>query len=284
VSAVASVVIPAHNEEGTISSTLRSLFSELRGRELEVVVVCNGCSDATATEAGSITGVDVVVLPEPSKIVALRAGDEHARVFPRIYLDADVELSGAAVLALCEALKSDAPRVAGVRARFDLSHSSRPVVWFYTFRQQLPAFDRGIIGAGVYAMNMAGRARWGEWPEVIGDDQFVLRQFSEHERRVVEGHHTVVRAPEDLSTLVRRGVRIRRGNGQLNERPFAARSGPPPTGVAQTLLWAARRPSRWVPALTWVGVSGWVRLAARFGRARGDWTVSARDATNPGVR
>ena len=43
-----SVVIPAHNEKAVIERCLRSVLAEPRIEGLEVVVVCNGCSDETA--------------------------------------------------------------------------------------------------------------------------------------------------------------------------------------------------------------------------------------------
>ena len=91
-----SVVIPAHNEEAVIASTLRSVLEGLE-QGAEVLVVCNGCSDDTAAVAGTF-GLPVRVLEiEPaSKVAALNAGDEVAAGYPRIYLDADVTLDGPA--------------------------------------------------------------------------------------------------------------------------------------------------------------------------------------------
>ena len=43
-----SIVIPAHNEKMVIERCLRSVLAEPRLEDLEVIVVCNGCSDDTA--------------------------------------------------------------------------------------------------------------------------------------------------------------------------------------------------------------------------------------------
>jgi glycosyltransferase involved in cell wall biosynthesis len=127
VNPVASVVIPAHDEEERIETTLRSLVRGVAHGELEVVVVCNGCTDATATVARSVAGVEVVEIAEASKIAALRVGDERTRTFPRIYLDADVELSGRAAVALARALAGDQPRAARRRSPGGLSGGSNAV-------------------------------------------------------------------------------------------------------------------------------------------------------------
>ncbi|MDQ1577463.1 MAG: hypothetical protein QOE21_150, partial [Microbacteriaceae bacterium] len=88
-----SVIIPAHNEASVIERTLRPLADVANRGQLEVVVVCNGCTDETAELARNFTGVTVVEIDEASKSLALNVGDEAATVWPRMYLDADVEIS-----------------------------------------------------------------------------------------------------------------------------------------------------------------------------------------------
>ena len=56
-----SVVIPAHDEEAVVGRCLAALLDGARPGELDVVVVCNGCTDATADIArGFGRGVRVV--------------------------------------------------------------------------------------------------------------------------------------------------------------------------------------------------------------------------------
>ena len=60
---------------------------------LDVIVVANGCTDDTAKVAASFgPAVRVLSIPVASKREALVAGDRAARSFPRVYVDADVEL------------------------------------------------------------------------------------------------------------------------------------------------------------------------------------------------
>src|SRR6478735_2382051 len=56
-SAVVSVVIPAHNEAQVIEPNLRALLAGVEPGAFEVVVVCNGCTDATADIARRVDGV-----------------------------------------------------------------------------------------------------------------------------------------------------------------------------------------------------------------------------------
>ena len=46
-----SVIIPAHNEERVIARTLEAMVAGASPGELEIIVVANGCSDATADVA-----------------------------------------------------------------------------------------------------------------------------------------------------------------------------------------------------------------------------------------
>ncbi|MHC4794519.1 MAG: glycosyltransferase family 2 protein, partial [Planctomycetota bacterium] len=87
-----SVVIPAHNEENLIVKTLRGVVADgIDG--LEIVVVVNGSSDATAERARDFGhGVKVIETARPGKCNALNIGEEHLTRFPRVFLDADIEL------------------------------------------------------------------------------------------------------------------------------------------------------------------------------------------------
>src|SRR5919106_6228816 len=126
-----SVVIPAHDEAAVIRRCLDALFSGLDPGELDVVVVCNGCADDTATLARSSGhAVRVVELAASSKPAALRTGDAEARGFPRLYLDADVLLPGSSARRVLERLRYGAV-AARPPIRYDSSRSSAPVRSYY---------------------------------------------------------------------------------------------------------------------------------------------------------
>jgi hypothetical protein len=267
----ASVIVPAHNEAERITRTLETLTADAQPGEFDVVVVCNGCTDDTAGSARSISGVRVVDLERASKIAALREGDRRSQVFPRIYLDADVDLSTQTARALVDALADGRALVAGVPGRYDLDGAPLGVQLFYEFRQRLPVFADGIIGAGVYAMSAEGRARFGEWPEVLGDDQFVYRLFAPAERATVRQHATVVEPAPTLRAVVRRGVRVRRGNQQLGraaeDRPSLSA---PPAGMSVAIRRSLRGPRGLASLLVFVAVTLRIRWIARRGDG-GDW-------------
>ena len=166
-----SVVIPAHNEEVVLGRGLDGVLSGALLGEIDVVVVCNGCSDGTADVARSYGDrVRVIETPIPSKTHALNLGDEAARGFPRFYVDADVVLTLDGIRRIAARLGASGAPAAAPVMQVDLSGSSWPVRAFYAIWTQMPYTREGMIGVGVYALSEEGRRRFGRFPDVIADD------------------------------------------------------------------------------------------------------------------
>jgi glycosyltransferase involved in cell wall biosynthesis len=183
-----SVIIPASNEEGYIGACLTALLAS-DPVAAEVIVVANGCRDRTADVARGFAqaaaargwGFEVIDLAQGSKPGALNAGDAAAKGAMRAYLDADVVVTPAVLAQLVAALAGDAPRYAGATPRIPRAQSA--VTRAYArFWQGLPFAQSVAPGFGLFAVNAAGRARWGAFPAIISDDTFVRLQFSPDER------------------------------------------------------------------------------------------------------
>jgi hypothetical protein len=198
-----SVVIPAHNEANVIGRCLDTLLRGFAPGELHVVVVCNGCSDDTATVARTAPhSVHVLELESASKPAALRAGDEAANaVFPRLYLDADVVLCSASVRRILDRL-SACVMAARPPIQYDTSRSSGPVRRFYRARARIPAVMGSLWGAGVCGLSAQGRARFEAFPDVIGDDLWLDRQFEPTEIQIVDCEPVLVAVPRRARDLV----------------------------------------------------------------------------------
>lgn len=187
-----SVIIPANNEAALIGGCLDALLdSEKVPGGYEVIVVANGCSDDTAARArayeGRFDALTVLDLPEGGKIGALNAGDAAARGVIRVYLDADVTVSPGLLAALAVALDGDRPAYASGRVRITATGAvSRAYARIW---RQVPFMRAGVPGCGVFAMNAAGRARWGDWPAIISDDTFARLSFAPSERRLVRASY-----------------------------------------------------------------------------------------------
>lgn len=212
-----SVIIPAHNEERLIGTGLQALLaSSDPGVQVEVIVVANGCCDRTAEVARgfaeAFTGkgwrFEVIDLPEGGKPGALNAGDAAARYPVRVYLDADVTVSPGMLAALWQELDRDAPAYASGEVRITAGGTvSRRYARLW---QRLPFMARGVPGCGLFAVNGAGRARWGAFPPIISDDTYVRLLFSPEDRHMARATYDWPVA-EGFGALVR--VRRRQDAG-----------------------------------------------------------------------
>jgi glycosyltransferase involved in cell wall biosynthesis len=268
-----SVVIPAWNEERVIGRTLERLLADVhRPDEIEVIVVCNGCTDDTAAVATRVGGpVQVVETPIGSKPHALNLGDAAATVFPRLYLDADIELTTEAARCLVAALEAGEGVAVSPRLELDLRRSG-PVVRSYSrIWSRLPSIEQGLAGRGVYALSAEGRARFGSFPEVLGDDLFIDRLYRGRGARCIGEAAVTVRMPHRTVDLVRRKTRVFVGIRELVDHDNAL------TGLSGEDRYAWLRVVRGdlqlvvhVPA--YLLVTLWAKLRARRAHGRrGGW-------------
>lgn len=215
---MASVIIPAHNESRVIDRCLSAILKKTISQKntYEVVVVCNGCSDDTASKARKYPGVTVVEIDEASKVLALNKGDSVAKSYPRVYLDADIEISSQSLHAAIDEVKSSDVLAASPTAKFDLSSSSMLVKCFYIVWTKLPYFTRGkMIGSGIYILSQEGRSRFTEFPNLVSDDGFVRSLFDDSEKKTLAGSQFKIFVPRTVRELIKIKRRSMFGNLQL---------------------------------------------------------------------
>ena len=177
-------VVPAHDEEAVLGRCLEALRSAARPGDLEVVVGSNGSTDGTVAvaqrvAAGTVVPVEVVDLPEASKVLAIREGMARSEGRAVIVLDADVILPTPTARALAIALDRREPVVASARMEVDTTRSGALVRRYYRVWTALPYASRSMIGSGVFALNPAARELLGEFPDVTNDDGWVRRSVPE---------------------------------------------------------------------------------------------------------
>ncbi|WP_394768416.1 WecB/TagA/CpsF family glycosyltransferase [Lacisediminihabitans sp.] len=221
---VASVIVPAHNEQAVIARTLSSIAPLAESGRAEVIVVCNGCTDATAEIARGFAGVRVIELAAPSKTAALNAGDEAARFWPRLYLDADIDVHPGAILAVAAQLARDGCLAARPAFRYDTVGSTALVRAYYRARSRLASTNAALWGAGAYALNERGHERFTRFPELTADDLFVDQTFTSREKRVVETEPVRVRTPRTPTALLTVLTRQSRGNSEAKSAAVASSS------------------------------------------------------------
>lgn len=186
-----SVILPASNEESYLGHCLGALLaSDAVPGGAEAIVVANGCRDRTAEVARGFEAaaqaagwrLHVIDRAEGDKIGALNAGDALARGALRAYLDADVLVSPTLMADLTQALlAAQGPAYASGTAIIPRADSAITRAYARLW-QRLP-FARSVApGYGLFAVNAAGRARWGAFPQIISDDTFVRLNFAPEER------------------------------------------------------------------------------------------------------
>jgi len=219
-----AVIIPAHDEEAVIARTLTAL-RPLAETGVEIIVVPNGCHDATARIAREFAGVTVVETERGSKPHAMNIGDEVAIAWPRLYLDADIEIDPRAVLMVFDALAE--PGVLAARARYvyEVAGATWPVRAYYRARSRIPAPPRRLWGAGGYACSEEGHERFGDFPAVTADDSWFDEQFADHEKRVVDTWPMRVRTPRTAAGLLAVLTRQRRGYVEIGIASHAGARG-----------------------------------------------------------
>ena len=273
-----AVVIPAHDEESVIGRCLR-FAAELEPGEAEIVVVANGCQDATARAAARAPGVTVVEVPAAGKAAALNAGDRASSAFPRIYLDADIEVDVGALRSMRDRLVPDRPLVCAPAVRFRTEGRPWTVRAFYRIYAGLPYASENLVGLGIYGVSAAGRRRFGSFPPVTNDDRFVQQLFSPQERVMLRHEEFGVETPRTLAALVAVRTRVAAGNAEL-----ASLTGPAglpddvghrSTGGSTLEALArmvARRPYLLPHATVYAGVVAVARWRSRAGSSTGRHT------------
>lgn len=114
-----SIVVPAYNEANAIGTTIKALFEELqsavRRDDMEIIVVDDGSSDATAAEAIK-AGARVIKQPKNrGKGAAVRAGVLGSRGRAVIFTDADLAYPPSLVVTMLDEVENGWDVVVGSR-------------------------------------------------------------------------------------------------------------------------------------------------------------------------
>lgn len=272
-----SVVVPAHNEERAIPRLLNALTGNPRLGALDIVVVCNGCTDGTAAVARGFPGVRVVESPIASKREALRVGDEEASGFPRVYVDADVVIDASSLREMLGALEDGVLATAPERS-LDLSGVGLLVRWYYEVWERLPQVRAGLFGRGVIAVSRVGHDRVRSLPPVMSDDLVLSEAFAASERRVVPGAQVRIYPPRTIRDLLRRRVRVVTGNNQADQQGL--RRDEAKTSWVDLGQMVVQRPSLALRMPVFVAVTVLARLAAMRAVRRGDFSTWLRDESS----
>lgn len=278
-----SIVIPAHNEAQVVGRLVGQLLLSDGPSGYDIVIVANGCTDNTAEVAASFGGsVRVVSIPVASKREALAIGNRIATGFPRLYVDADVELRAEDVKVLAEALER--PGVLGASPERTLVMTGRPwpIRWYYDIWQLLPEVRRGLFGRGVIGVNAEGYARLAELPPLLADDLAASLIFSPEERLIVSEASVSVHLPMTVRDLMRRRTRVALGVNQVErdetDIPSTAR-----TRFVDIFTIVRRSPQRMPQLVVFLAITLLARCRARRLAAKGCYSMWLRDESSRNI-
>lgn len=212
----AVIIIPAHNEEGSIRKLLDALTENNWADSYKIIVSCNGCTDNTASIVRSYRNVTCFETQTPSKVNAINVAEQEVCSYPRIYIDADVVINNNSVIKLIERLNEvEAASIAVPVAVINVLHSSFFVRRFYQAWQATRFVKVDGHGCGVYALNKNARKLFEDFPDLIADDGYVRYILPKSAIIRVEDSVSRVNAPRDLHSLLGITTRSKLGNIQL---------------------------------------------------------------------
>ncbi|HLC67285.1 MAG TPA: glycosyltransferase [archaeon] len=87
-----SVIIPAHNEESTIKSTVESVLSSSYAGNMEIIIVNDGSTDGTAARVPKNKKLRLFNVKHGGKAAAINFGVRKAKYETIVFLDADSRL------------------------------------------------------------------------------------------------------------------------------------------------------------------------------------------------
>jgi glycosyltransferase involved in cell wall biosynthesis len=221
-----TVIVPAHQEERLIGACLDALLASGPVEGVEVIVAANGCRDGTVAEARAREAafaargwsLQVLDLPEGGKPGALNAAEAVATFGARVFVDADVTVSPELLPLVARVLDRAGPVYASGRVRITGGTAGGWVSRAYArMWARVPFMAQGVPGCGLFAVNAAGRARWGAFPAIIADDAFVRLHFAAAERVMVDASYDWPVAP-GFGALLRVRRRQNRGVAEIAER------------------------------------------------------------------
>jgi len=213
-----SVIIPCHNEGGSLPAKLGDLrAADYPGDKLEVVVVSDGSDDDTAAVAGSFGGVRPVSWSERrGKPAALNAGVRASSGEVLVFTDANARIPPRSLRELAAPFAD--PRVGGVCGEQVITRGASPERTYWQLESYLKRLEAAVgsaVGAdgSLYAVR---RALYRAVPEgrLIMDDFFVSLEVVAAGYRLAYARAAVAyeEALDDVSREFRRKARIMVGS------------------------------------------------------------------------
>lgn len=241
---------------------------------MDVIVLCNACSDNTADAARrAMPWASIVEIPRSGKANAINEGLKLVAIGPVIVVDADILVNFETLACLAERLRDNQTMIASPTMKMDTSQSSFAVRAYYRVWQNLPFALTGIGGSGIYGLSPAAVERINPLPDIIADDSFIRHQFDLAQQARIgstasgKAVFSTVFAPRDLCALVRIEARRRAGDAELAH--LSPAKSPLGGTTFASLLGFVRGPAHLLDLAVYLLVKSAGRLLYRVNRWRG---------------
>lgn len=270
------MIIPAHNEAKNLSRLLPLLEND---HTLEIIVVCNACTDGSEEICSLFPNVKLLSTTVPSKINALNSGDCNAKYFPRFYMDADIIISSEDIHKT--ALKMTKCNALACAPKLTVDFNKRPFLIknYYKVWLSTPYCKKGMIGSGIYGISEEGRKRFKNFPQIISDDGFIRLLFNKSERVIDHNSTFIIQAPWNLKNLFKIKIRSHLGNFELNDKYPELRNNEN-TNNKRFLLKELIRPWKTLNILIYIFLKFIIKKIAKRKFNNNDIYGWARDTTN----
>ncbi len=277
----AAILVPAHDEAPVIGRTLWYLSRGLPLDQFRVIVIANGCTDATAARArATLPMAEVIETDRPGKCHALNLGYQAAGPdVPVVCMDADLDVTAEAVAELVAAVMTPGRLAACGQMDVATTNAAPTVRLFYKGWRTNPYFARGKFG-GLFALSPEGAARVFPLPAITADDEYVRRSFTQSETAFVGECRFVARSPATLASLLKVRRRSLRGAREITK---LGKASPERGSLPRMLGRAMTSPADAMPIGFFLLVMSWVRIGLAFERS-GSELRWERDLTTRGAR
>lgn len=222
-----SILVAAYNEQASISSTIQSIAHQKYPGELQVIVINDGSTDATAAKLQSLSypWLRIINLEKNAgKARALNVGLAAAKHALTITVDGDSFLYRGALANLVSRLLSDPPNTASVAGAVLVRNSRLNLVtriqeWDYfhgiaAVKRLQSLFQGTLVAQGAFSIYRTDVLREvGGWADCVGEDIVLTWAFLRGGYRVgfAEDACSFTNAPTTFRQFIRQRQRWSRG-------------------------------------------------------------------------
>lgn len=226
------IVIPTRARRRGLLVLIETILRDDSLGTTTVAVVCNGedpdpavlegleALQRTVASGESGRTLELVTLETPSKPAALNRGEEVVGACAvTIYIDDDILITSGRLGALRERLfgLGERPGLAAPR-RVVTPGCGLPERWFGSCVLRPPWVRGDVCVGGIFAVNAAGRSRWGVFPSIACDDEYVFSRFAPPERFVESGCVATHPFPSTWRGILDQQARWRSASDELHAR------------------------------------------------------------------